>query len=185
MVEPEVLVSASAKHKKNARGVATSDVVFGSAGGTLTRTFFTFQMVVGLPFSRWGAKPFVTHPIPFPEPYVENLKAAAEKAERPPETPRHPIHQALEWQKMLVADPSLTMAEIAQMHGFSRARVSQIMSLLMLPASIQAELEQLTDPLAIRFFTERRLRREIHGLSPDASKQAFKKVKEHFAVRTA
>ena len=56
-------------------------------------------------------------------------------------------------------DSALTRAQIAAKQGVSRARVTQVMSLLALPSDVQQFLGALSDPKEIRFFSERRLRR--------------------------
>jgi hypothetical protein len=72
---------------------------------------------------------------------------------------KHLIHLALEWQNQMKNNPALTRAQIAARQGISRARVTQVMSLLALPPDIQRFLGTLTDSKQIRFFSERRLRR--------------------------
>ena len=49
-------------------------------------------------------------------------------------------------------------SEIARKEGLTRARVTQIMNLLKLPAEMQEFLVKLEDPREIRKFSERKLR---------------------------
>jgi hypothetical protein len=71
----------------------------------------------------------------------------------------HPIHVALEWSRQMENAPALTRAQVAAKHGVSRARVTQLMSLLALLSDVQCYIAALSDPKEIRFFSERRLRR--------------------------
>ena len=70
----------------------------------------------------------------------------------------HPFLLAQSWFQELRQDPSLTNARIAAREGVSRARVTQVMNLLKLPAEIQAGLLRPPAPLEIHSFSERRLR---------------------------
>jgi hypothetical protein len=51
-----------------------------------------------------------------------------------------------------------SLSEIARNEGLTRARVTQIMNLLKLPADMQVFLLELEDPKHIRKYSERRLR---------------------------
>ena len=55
-------------------------------------------------------------------------------------------------------DAKLNKTKIAAREGISRARVTQVMNLLQLPAEIQAGLRRPPAPLDIHSFSERRLR---------------------------
>ena len=55
-------------------------------------------------------------------------------------------------------DTKLNKARIAAREGISRARVTQVMNLLQLPAEIQAGLLRPPAPLVIHSFSERSLR---------------------------
>ena len=52
----------------------------------------------------------------------------------------------------------LSMSEIAWIEGLAKARVTQIMNLLKLPADLKEFLVKLDDPNEIRKFSERKLR---------------------------
>ena len=75
-----------------------------------------------------------------------------------PEKKKHIIHKAIEWKNMLDDGSVNSMSEIARKEGFTRARVTQIMNLLKLPAEMQNFLLKLDDPMEIRKFSERKLR---------------------------
>jgi ParB-like chromosome segregation protein Spo0J len=51
-----------------------------------------------------------------------------------------------------------SLNDIAKMENLSRARVTQIMDLLKLPAEVKEFLTGLQDPAGIRRYSERRLR---------------------------
>jgi hypothetical protein len=87
--------------------------------------------------------------------------------DRIPKCTKHMIHLAIEWHGQMQNHPTLTQAQIAAQEGLSRARVTQVMSLLALPSDVQRYLAALRDPKEIRFFSERRLRRLLclRGLS--------------------
>ena len=51
-----------------------------------------------------------------------------------------------------------SLSEIARIEGLTRARVTQIMNLLKLPAEVKEFLTGLQDPAKIRRYSERRLR---------------------------
>lgn len=122
-----------------------------SAGDGKARTYWDLAVTIGIPFSRWGAAPFVVNPIPFPPDAA--ISFPAEK--RPP---THPFHLALRWRNEMAGNPRLTQARIAAREGISRARVTQVMNLLDLPNEIQAGLLSPPDPLDIHAFSERSLR---------------------------
>jgi len=52
----------------------------------------------------------------------------------------------------------VSMSEIARTEGLTRARVTQIMNLLKLPAEKQVFLLELDDAKLVREYSERRLR---------------------------
>lgn len=100
--------------------------------------------------------PFVLRPIPFPH-YAWRATQASE-CPAIIYTTVHPFQQALRWQGELAANFQLTKARIAAREGLSRARVTQIMNLLLLPELIQQQLKSPPPPLKIDLFHERRLR---------------------------
>jgi hypothetical protein len=70
----------------------------------------------------------------------------------------HPFLLAQSWRKQMEHDTKLSKARIAAREGISRARVTQVMNLLQLPAEIQASLLRPPAPLEIHSFSERSLR---------------------------
>jgi len=130
----------------------------GSAGGSEKRTSFVTQVTVAIPFSRWGAQPYVTYPFLFPIANTDAVRAPVNDIIDAVEEVRHPIRLALEWRQMLADNPGLNMAGIAQIKGVSRARVTQVMNLLRLPEQVQTVLLGVTTPEQIRLLSERKLR---------------------------
>ena len=128
----------------------------GSAGRAQTRTNWDLALTLAIPFSRWGAEPFITLPIPFPAAGGKNLEAAPVPAIQAAAV--HPFELARRWGEEITRDIKLTKAGIAKREGLSRARVTQIMNLLQLPDPILRTLENPPPPLCISDFTERRLR---------------------------
>ena len=130
----------------------------GSAGVAKIRTCWDLCLTVGIPFSRWGAKPFVVHPLPFPTRILEDLSPATEERSQAQEPRMHPFLLAQSWRQEMEHDAKLNKARIAAREGISRARVTQVMNLLQLPAEIQAGLLRPPAPLEIHSFSERSLR---------------------------
>ena len=54
-----------------------------------------------------------------------------------------------------------SLNEIARIENLSRARVTQIMNLLKLPANVKGFLASLQDPMEIQRYSERRLRKSL------------------------
>ena len=72
--------------------------------------------------------------------------------------PKNAILEARHYQDCLEDVPDRTRAEVAEMFGISRARVTQYLNLLKLPPVIVGFLETNEDPAILHYFTERRLR---------------------------
>ncbi|MCX6922831.1 MAG: hypothetical protein NT154_06405 [Verrucomicrobia bacterium] len=70
----------------------------------------------------------------------------------------HAFLLAQSWRQQMEQDAKLNKARIAVREGISRARVTQFMNLLQLPAEIQAGLLRPPAPLEIHSFSERSLR---------------------------
>jgi hypothetical protein len=70
---------------------------------------------------------------------------------------RHPICKVLEWQERLNGDKGLTKVQIGEAEGLSKARITQMFSLLRLPEEAQRYLASLTSPALIKSFAIRRL----------------------------
>ena len=91
----------------------------------------------------------------------------------------HPIHIAIEFQKLLQQELVNNRSELAKRYGMSRARVTQLMNLLELPSEIQEHLLRLEDGRAVRRLSERRLRPLARLISrPDQLRQFAELTKE-------
>ena len=62
---------------------------------------------------------------------------------------------------MLEEGSAESLNEIARIENLSRARVTQIMNLLKLPANVKRFLASLQDPMEIQRYSERRLRKSL------------------------
>ena len=71
---------------------------------------------------------------------------------------KHMIHKAVKWKKMLHDGSVNSRSEIARKEDLTRARVTQIMNLLKLPAEMQVFLLGLEDARSVRKYSERKLR---------------------------
>jgi len=86
------------------------------------------------------------------------LTKAALKVNLPIEKKPSPLLLAINYRNVL-GEPSVdTLSEVAMRCGVSRARVSQVLSLLNLDESIKKYLLNIEDPKEHNFWTERRLR---------------------------
>ena len=103
-------------------------------------------------FKNWlpGTNDIRTIPIDYDRSVINKVKQ--------PEKIKHIIHKAVEWKQMLDDGFVNSMSEIARKEGLTRARVTQIMNLLKLPAEMQVFLLELNDRKQIRKFSERKLR---------------------------
>jgi len=75
---------------------------------------------------------------------------------------RNPIYLARGHKEMIDSGEVKSQAELARLKEISRARVTQILSLLKLDSLIIQELEKLGDPLESKIITERTLRPYIN-----------------------
>ena len=89
---------------------------------------------------------------------LEDLSPATEEQSQAQEPRMHPFLLAQSWRQQMEHDANLNKARIAAREGISRARVTQAINLLQLPAEIQASLRSPPAPLDIHSFSERRLR---------------------------
>jgi len=77
----------------------------------------------------------------------------------------------------LLNDPLINnQSDIARDLGVTRARVSQVMSLLKLAPEIQKTLSGFTDQKMIQFFSEYRLRPLLTIYNPNQQVKEFKKM---------
>ena len=124
------------------------EVAFGPMGvledcdvGTLTRRIDADQVVRVVPSARGTLKP--TGP----------------KSSRVAEL----LRMAIEWRRQIDAGEVQNNAEIARREGITRARVTQVMSLLRLAPEFQEQILTMSDIIRRSAVTERRLRPIING----------------------
>lgn len=130
----------------------------GSAGEAEIRTSWDHSLILAIPSSRWGAVPYIVHPVLYPSGIIpEIVSRPADQATAKPNG-THPFHLALQWRQEIESGTIASRAEIATREGISRARVTQIMNLLRLPREVRDQLESPPAPLEIHAFSERRLR---------------------------
>ena len=108
---------------------------------------------------------------------VNALSAKARKR-KPPKTPQTPkvvelLRTAQEWRRQLDADEVESQAAIARREGITRARVTQILSLVRLAPEIQEHVLSLPDMVRRSAITERALR-------PIARNECYEKQIEAF-----
>jgi hypothetical protein len=125
------------------------------------RTFWDITVTLGVPFSRWGAIPYIVHPLPFPSGILSSVVSESCDEEGEEQTRVHPYHQACRWRQEMEWDSRITKAKIAAREGLSRARVTQLMNLLDLPTEVQEDLQNPPAALGISCFSERRLRQIV------------------------
>lgn len=167
------------------KGQVSSDFSqIGSAGSAQIRTSLSIEVIVAIPFARWGAQPYVTHPFPYPETLAAAAHASGSECTTQPICCAHPIHLALKWREMLDANDSLTMSQLARIQSVSRARVTQIMNLLALPQDVQAHLIALQEPAAIRYFSEHKLRSIAADATSEMQVRRFGELCQSFGSAT-
>gem|GEM_PF-1467911 len=154
----------------------------GSADETLRQTWFEIKTIMAMPLMCGRAKPFFVSPIVYPHDCLTTMAALPVRKSAAPEPCQHAVHRALEWMQMLANDKSLTMAKIARSHGFTRARVTQIMNLRHLPKEILDRFRRLNTPEELRPFSERKLRRLLSLGTVAEQIQEFAKLQKaaHF-----
>ncbi len=149
----------------------------GSAEVARKRTELGLKMIIGLPIRHQMFLPFVVSPIPFRLEEWQRLNATGGIKPHSSRHKQHAIQVALEWQEMLKTDATLTLAQIARNIGISRARVTQIMSLLQLPSGILDFYK--TKNLSARLFkiSTRKLRDILTIKSTEGKMDAFHRLK--------
>ena len=96
------------------------------------------------------------NPIAFSRDAATSYQPVQSPAKKRPAIHSFPL--ALRWRHEIAGNPQLTQSHIAVRDGISRARVTQVMKLLHLPAEIHADLLSPPDPLEIHDLSERSLR---------------------------
>jgi hypothetical protein len=140
------------------------------------RTYWDLSLTLGIPFSRWGARPFIVQPFPFPTRILEELSPATEERSEAQEPRMHPFLLAQSWRQQMEDDAKLNKARIAARQGTSRARVTQVMNLLQLPGEIQAGLQRPPVPLEIHSFSERSLRVLVSFRNDEIQKSRWRQL---------
>ena len=109
----------------------------------------------------------------------ESLQRRAKRAG--PDTPKkqyqHPLLRAYEFQELLEAGVVNNRADLARRYGLSRARVTQVMSLLRLPMSAQHYVMALPSEEQ-RVYSGRRLKEIVRLPTEQAQVHAFHRIQE-------
>lgn len=148
----------------------------GGAGEHTLRTSFGIKLVLGLPYYQHNLAPF------FAEPFHLSLKSAMqgrgleETAQQNRRAARHPIWRVFDWQRRLGEDKALTKAQIGEQEGLSKARMTQMFSLLHLPKDAQDYLADLTAPALIKAFSVRQLMGVAKAPASDRA-EAFQRMR--------
>ncbi|PIW65683.1 MAG: hypothetical protein COW12_00545 [Candidatus Omnitrophica bacterium CG12_big_fil_rev_8_21_14_0_65_45_16] len=81
-----------------------------------------------------------------------------EKLAKPPTIPKNIVAEALKFQSFLLEDTSRTYEQTGRYFGVSRARVSQLMSILrQLPETFLSSMKDCSDPNVLAVFSGRQL----------------------------
>lgn len=129
----------------------------GGAGESNLRTSFGIPLIVGMPLPQHRLAPFVAEPFHFTWRSSGFGDDCQTNGEGRASSIRHPICKVLEWQERLNGDKGLTKVQIGEAEGLSKARITQMFSLLRLPEDAQEYLASLTSPALIKSFAIRRL----------------------------
>jgi len=110
-----------------------------------------------------------------------NAAAKARRSAKPLREPRTPLvaellRRAQEWRRLLDSGEVSTQAAIARREGITRARVTQVMSLLRLAPDIQEHVLSLPDMVRRLAITERALRPIAQMKNRRAQLQAFEQL---------
>ena len=112
---------------------------------------------MGLPYYQHNLAPYVAEPFHFSLKSTARGGLPGENAQQGSLTARHPIWRVFDWQQRLNEDKALTKVQIGEQEGLSKARMSQMFSLLHLPKDAQDYLADLTVPALIKAFSVRQL----------------------------
>jgi hypothetical protein len=91
----------------------------------------------------------------------------------------HAIFLAEQFQQILRSDTVNNQAELARIHGITRARATQIMNLLKLPWQIRSELLQMPADKQ-EYFSERKLRKIVRLQYASQQVAVFEKLKSEY-----
>lgn len=112
---------------------------------------------MGLPLAQHNLSPFVAAPFEFTWKSSGPNGTQTRNTLADPLTISHPILKVFGWQKRLADERELTKAQIGEQEGLSKARMTQMFSLLHLPKDAQKYLADLTAPVLIKAFSVRQL----------------------------
>ena len=103
---------------------------------------------------------------------------------KPPKKPRTPrvvelLQMAMEWQRQLDAGEVGTRAEIARREGITRARVTQVMTMLRLAPEIQEHILSMPNTVRRPVISERALRPIAQLDDPADQRACFDRLVEH------
>jgi hypothetical protein len=141
-----------------------------------TRTSWDHFLILAIPFSRWGAEPYIVDPFIFPSGILPSVVSESRDQAEDKSVRIHPYQQACLWRQEMQGDHGISKAKIAAREGLSRARVTQLMNLLKLPKEIQNELNDPPVPLEIHSFTERELRRILACHNQEAQLRMWREL---------
>lgn len=109
-------------------------------------------------------------------------------ARKPPEARKteqpklHPIHEILDWQRLLEKGTARSQADLARRHGLTRAAVTQHMKLCQLAPEIIDWLKSLKTEKAVRQFSMTRMSR-LADLPASTQRSTFSEMKKGFGIR--
>ncbi len=133
-------------------------------------------MVLGLPYYQHNLAPFVAEPFQFSLKLTSQGGPSADTEQANHEAARHPIWKVFDWQRRLDEDRALTKVQIGEQEGLSKARMTQMFSLLHLPKDAQNYLADLTAPALIKAFSVRQLMSIAKAPSSERAK-AFQRMR--------
>lgn len=148
----------------------------GGAGEHTLRTFFGINLILGLSYYQHKLAPFVAEPFHFSLKSTMQSGLPGATAQQSHETARHPIWRVFDWQRRLDEDKTLTKVQIGEQEGLSKARMTQMFSLLHLPKDAQNYLADLTAPALIRAFSVRQLMGVAKAPAPERA-EAFQRMR--------
>ena len=148
----------------------------GGAGTHTLRTSFWLKLVLGLPYYQHNLPPFVAEPFHFSLKSTTQGGLPEETTQQDRETVRHPIWRVFDWQRRLDEDKALTKVQIGEQEGLSKARMTQMFSLLHLPKDAQDYLADLNAPALIRAFSVRQLMGVAKTPAPERA-EAFQRMR--------
>ena len=90
----------------------------GSAGMNQTRTFWDHSLILAIPFSGWGAEPYIVDPISFPSGILSKVVSESREQSSDESARVQAYQQACLWRQEIEGNSSITKAKIAVREGF-------------------------------------------------------------------